>query len=470
MAEPIASFYYEFVSEGLSQLKDGLDDLNKKMDGVSKTSKDTSSGIDSLFAGFKKLLPEITLIGTAYKGLKTAMSLKDEIVDMQNLSTAAGIGADKVEGLGRALFQFGGNWQNAASLFGSITDMMEGLKWGSLDKNDLISKYGVDIVNGLLAGDHMEVLRGISEAMAGKDTGAQRAIAKGFLGGNEALQLFFGQGWGAVSEQLSQAMAKNFKSDPEYQRNSRELKQTIHELKESWERSVAPLMPGITAVLDALQPVLSAMQPLFSAIGNLLQVISPLVSWVADKIGKGIQEVADTINHGVELGKAASKVVSGEMSRDEFMNVLSSGKGLFGRGARAGTKAADWFNERSIQIRASEAFKDINAGTYDMADIMAGYSWLNLPDTQKSLSPDQIQNTVDVLRSASDALMATNNGFNTIAGGTSNSDNRTVNIGEINVYGDNSTAANIGNNIGSAVKNGITNTVLEPAYNTRWSR
>lgn len=95
MAEPIASFYFEFITENLNELKDGLDDLNKKLDKVEDTGKKTTKGLDGLWQGFKKLLPEVTLLGTAYKALRTAMSLKDEIVDMQNFATAVGVGADR---------------------------------------------------------------------------------------------------------------------------------------------------------------------------------------------------------------------------------------------------------------------------------------------------------------------------------------------------------------------------------------
>lgn len=436
MAEPIASFYFEFITENLNELKDGLDDLNKKLDKVEDTGKKTTKGLDGLWQGFKKLLPEVTLLGTAYKALRTAMSLKDEIVDMQNFATAVGVGADKIEGMGRALFQFGGDWKTAATLFGSITDMMEDLKWGRLDKDELISKYGIDIVNGLMSGDHFEVLKGISNAMVGQDKGAQRAIASGFLNGNQALQLFFAQGWDKVSQQLGVAMGKNFKSDPEYQRNSRELKQAVQDLKESWERAVAPIMPAITNVLKALDPVLVALGPLFKVIADLFVAISPAIKWLAEKLGKGIKEFSDSLEGSIDVAKAGVSWAKGDITKEDFQKVALNAKGGLGRFTRW---AAD-FNEKN---------KD-NAVLGTIGNVLKA--------------------PFDIVRGTLDKLPGTENPLNTMGAATEITDNRTVTIEEINVGGDNSTATNIGNNIGTALKNGIMNNFLDPVYNTMEGR
>lgn len=436
MAEPIASFYFEFITENLNELKDGLDDLNKKLDKVEDTGKKTTKGLDGLWQGFKKLLPEVTLLGTAYKALRTAMSLKDEIVDMQNFATAVGVGADKIEGMGRALFQFGGDWKTAATLFGSITDMMEDLKWGRLDKDELISKYGIDIVNGLISGDHFEVLKGISNAMVGQDKGAQRAIASGFLNGNQALQLFFAQGWDKVSQQLGVAMGKNFKSDPEYQRNSRELKQAVQDLKESWEQAVAPLMPAITELLEAMKPIMEAMKPLFEVLGQLFEMLKPAIHWLAEKLGKGIKEFADSLEGGISVSKAAIAWLKGDISNEEFKETVLNAKGGVGRLANKVKEINDKYKDDPVLKKT----KDILTAPADI--------------TLKTL----------------DKILGTESALNTVGGTTEITDNRTVTIEEINVGGDNSTATNIGNNIGTAVKNGIMNNVLDPVYNTMEGR
>lgn len=461
MNNELANFFVSFTSQGFAELKAQLDGLNKNIDSLGQSMSKSDKGLSKLGSSFNKLAARLSPALIALKAFRDALNLKEEVINLQNMATAVGTGADKLEGMGRALRQFGGDWKTAGTLYGNITDMMEQLQWGQLDKTELISKYGVDIVNPLVNRDYNGVMRAIANAMQGEDIGSQRAIAKGFLGGDQSLQLFFSQGWEKVSQQLASAEEKNFKSNTENQRAARDLKDATENLKEAWQRAVIPLLGPLKEILEALNPLLLAMRPLFEAFGVVLKALAPLVSWVAEKLGIGVEVLSTGIEAATVGIRDGIKFLSGEMSGQEYYNSLMSTKA-----GQAGIKAGNWYTTSLIKNDATEAFKRINSGFYDLSDIQSGYKFFDLMAQTGELTTEQIATGTATLKRAAAAINYTNNPLN--AGTTNNTSSTTndVNIDTINVYDTTGSWGGKGRQIGQIVKDGINGAAFQPAYNT----
>ena len=461
MNNELANFFVSFNTQGLAELKQGMDDLSKKMDAVEKDLKKGTDGFDGFFKSIGKLLPKLSLLTTALAGVKEALNMKNEIISMQNLATSVGVGADKIEGMGRALHQFGGNWQTAGGLYGRITDMMTKLYWGDLNESDLISKYGVDIVGALTAGDYEGVIAGISNAMSNqKFAGFQREIAAGFLGGDQALDLFFRQGYGNVAEQIARAEAKNFKSTPEAQRESRELHQATFNLKEAWQKASQEFMPALTSLLQAIDPLITALQPLFAGLSAIITALSPIITWLGEKLGWVIGGLGTGLEDTATLLSSAFDWATGAKSKEEFLQDIH---GTATAGAVG--KAVDSLNNYFMTRDAANAYNRILAGDYGWAEVHAMNNWLD--SAEKELNFEQVSRINDVIKNAASQLSMTNNPLNTSTGSVDNSDNRSVYIDTINIQDSTGTMAGKANAIGQTIKNGVSQTAFQPVYNTR---
>lgn len=460
----IANFFVKFTTDGLTELKQGFEDIEKRLDKMEQGLTKSTGSFGKMFDSAGQLATKIGLVTTAIKAMKDALNLKDQVISLQNLATSVGVGADKIEGMGRALRQFGGDWKTAGGLYGRITDMMTQLHKGKFTQSDLASLYGVDIAQALVDKDYEGVLAGIANAMSKQEfAGFQRDIAQGFLGGDQALDLFFRQGWGTVVSQIGVATQRNYMSDPETQRQSRQLLEATFNLKEAWDKAVLELSPALTELTKAITPLIESLKPLFAGIGAILETLSPIIAWLAEKIGGVFKAVSTGLTDTTAVLGAGWDWATGKINKDEFLNTIGE--------RETAKKAAGLWNKYQLSLLESDAtraFQNIKDGQYTMQDILAGRRWLDA--NPHGLSFEQINAGSKMLNDAAAQLSLTNNPLNSSSVGTvDNSDNRGVWIETINVHDNTGTMVGKGNEIGNAIKTGVGQSVLQPAYNTKVS-
>lgn len=389
---PLAQFVLKFKVDGLQESSQQLDSFLDKLGGYEQGAgkggqriSNASKGLDGIVAGAKKLVPYLGAAAAAAKIYKSAVDVREQAISMQNLATAAGVGADKLEGMGRALRQFNGDWRTAGGLYGRITDMMTGLYWGQLDKSDLISKYGVDIVNSLQNRDYEGVLRGISDAMSRQGfTGFKREISQGFLGGDEALQLFFSQDWPTVSQQLREAGEKNFLSSNDIQRSSREFLEASKNFKEAWERAAANMLPALASITNSLQPLVEGLEPLLNGLGSIFESLSPLINPIAKVIGAGWEGLGSGISNLIAF-------IKGEKTGSEVIDSLSQ--------TTAGQWGADiWESIEEQKIKNS--LSNLTSGQYNKRDVSVITSWLESPELADKWNTPEWLEAMELVKTA----------------------------------------------------------------------
>lgn len=459
---PVGEFTLIFNAKGIEEFSDKLDKTLDKLDGVgSKEGPKATKTLDSLLLGFKRLIPQITAATTLLKGFRTALELKDTVIDMQNMATAIGVGADKLEGMGRALRQFKGDWKTAGAFYGRVTDMMTDLYWGKLDKSELISKYGIDIVSSLQNRDYEGVMRGISNAMNKQEfAGFRREISNGLLGGDQSLQLFFSQDWATIAQQLESAGDKNFKSSTEYQRQSRELLESTQNLKEAWEKASIELMPALTSLITAITPIMEALKPLFEGLGILIQSIAPIIQWVADKVGGAFKFVGAGLESAGTLFSGGFDLLTGKRTGDEVLAAINQ------------TTAGQWTNNLIDDLKTQQiknALGNLAVGRYNTADRDLIRTWLESPDMRDKWNTPEWNRAMDLVKVASAELDATNTPLNSMGTITNSNatDNRAVNIDRIEVYDTTGTWLGKGQQIGNILSNSINGGAFNPMINTK---
>ena len=210
-----AVFALKFVVKDLAKMQRGIDAVNKNLEKLNKTvgkgnknfNKQTKE-VNKLNQSFAKAARGALKFALAYvtvqKIFNTAMKNANESLQLHLMADMAGVAAEKVNKLGRALLRYSGDAKSAGSAYRSLSDIIGGATHGmgiSEDVSRVNAMYGIGINYGNISED--ELMTNIAVAMnrlkQNGDTWGIRQIASAY-GLDDAMADFLateGANWAA---------------------------------------------------------------------------------------------------------------------------------------------------------------------------------------------------------------------------------------------------------------------------------
>ena len=423
----LGEFFITFNTNGLQELKDGLKDINTKMDGLNTTFEKGVSKGDGFFSKFTAWGLKLSALAAGFigvgKAINDAFKIGGEITKLNVVADVAGVKAESVEALAIALAPLKGGQKDYASAANFYRQMTETQTqwWRGQYSEKVIEEMSRAGVTGLKANSTQEQwMNGLIDALSyyqGQHTqqaiGARNLFAKAF-GLTDEQMLLFAEGRDYVNQQLEYGRQHLTLSGEGNLRKAIEQTRAKMEFQESWEKLVINLIPLTTKIYEALK------------------VITDVVSEYLPYIVKGIENFIEFLRPGWEILKSA---ISGIW--DWFKkNIL---------------KEIAELPEKMNDQKANAAVNRINDGTASMRDISTVTEYMKehgLYDEKVKARLDQVSKEImdknliaagkdPLFSNAGKALSYTNNGLNTRPGNVSNSstNNTTANFGNIYVTG-----------------------------------
>lgn len=415
MNNEIADFYVAFTTAGIAELKQGLDDIDKKLDGIEDGFTSATHGTNEFLAGLGLLLAKLGIFGgvlaTVAAGIKNAFDIGERTLDLNNMAAAAGVASEEIETLGIALQRYGGDTNVAGATYKKIRDLLTEYGQGKISENqrEVMARYGFNIQPGMTPD---EVLFTLQEAMYRRvqagDIGGRNQIASAF-GIDQSVMLFLSQSIQDVIAELKNAEDKLVLSGEANKQNALALQEAKEELKKSWDKVSQELIPVITDVLNMLGPILEALRPIAAFLSNL---------------------ITDTF----DLGKNLLALIKGDITTDEFLDNIRKQDGIYGDTVRGVEGAVQYINDAWTVQDATKSSKNIASGNYSMQDIANVSRYLSYAAKNGSLTYEQINAMSEQLKLAANELAYTNTPLNA-AGNTvsTQNDNRTYNSSNVEV-------------------------------------
>lgn len=429
----LGNFFIQFTTNGLTELKDGLRDINTRLDGLNdKFAKSSSSG-DKFFNGLGGWLGKITALAAGVislgKAIKDTFDIGDKIINLNLLADAAGATAEEVEALAIATKPFGGSVQSAANFYRTMNNLQTEMGRGQYGEamREELSRAGFFISPQASVEEYMRALGSALTAYTNAGRfGDRDKLAKAF-GLDDPMMLFLSGGQENVEKMLAYGRQHSVLSGRDNLVAAQEMRKALNELKEVYQRFLVELMPVITQILVALKPIAEA--------------LLPIAQWALKQVG-GL----------LDTGKHIANVITGDETLSEFSEYMTKQDNVFGAAARAGQSAANWFSKKLLARDAENAVQRINEGTASMRDIGRVQNYL----TEKGLFDDKAK---AALNAATKQILATNNGLNSYSTNNTNNNSATVNA-TINITGMGEDAAK---QTGSAIQRQLDRLEFQPA-------
>lgn len=362
MNEELSNFYVRFTTEGITELKAGLKDVQESVDKLDKDLKKSKGSGDDFFKQFKSWANSVGLVTAAFVALKEAVKgaidVSGQIQDIYKESDISGTDPETLERWGILARMYRGTQGDANQFFRGLNDLALNLRE---------NKYSEDMLERMArAGFSMQYLQGaglpenrdaliskLNQVFNRKDLdAADLAAVKQLFNISDTMYDILKANPDALRKNLQWAEGQRaLTADPAYLENSIELNKTLIELKQELTRTFADFMPVVTELLEAVKPLLAPLKELGSAITRLLVALMPIIKWIVDKVGGGIGGLADSI-----------KLLTGGMTLDEFDEKYSNDEGFMGSVWRGGKKAGEWLGDKLYswgkKIKQNEAAWD----------------------------------------------------------------------------------------------------------------
>lgn len=428
----LGEFFITFNTNGLQELKDGLKDINTKMDGLNTTFEKGVSKGDSFFSKFTawglKLSALVAGFVSVGKAINDAFKIGGEITKLNVAADVAGVKAESVEALAIALAPLKGGQKDFASAANFYRQMTETQTqwWRGQYSEKIIEEMSRAGVRGLKANSTQEQwMNGLIDALSyyqGQHTqqaiGARNLFAKAF-GLTDEQMLLFSEGRDYVNQQLEYGRQHLTLSGEGNLRKAIEQTRAKMEFQESWEKLVIELIPLTTKIYE------------------ILKAITDFVTRNLPDVSKSIDAVVEFLKPGWEILKNAISGIWDWFKKHILKDIAE-------------------LPEKMNDQKANAAVLRINDGTATIRDVATATKYLKehgLYDDLAKARLDQVTKDImdaNLLAAGKDplfskagrALSYTNNGLNTRPGNVSNSStsNTTANFGNIYVTG----AENVG--------------------------
>ena len=442
MNEQLANFFVSFTTEGLEELKSGIDDINNKLDDLDGGFSKSTKGMNGMLGGLTVLLGKLGLFGSAIAavaaGVANAFDVGERAVDLRNASEMIGVDPAKLETMGIVWQKYGGNIQTATAEYKNFLDTMTQYSQAKIpdEHREMMARYGqygLNIQAGMNFDQYMQSFNTTFRNLEQAGKYGEIAQIAGAFKLNDSTQVMLMQSQDQLREEVERAKDMLVLSKEEVQANAEELRLAKQELKATWDMVSSDLIPLITDVLNVLKPILEALKP--------------IASWALKQIG-GLWNT----------GKNIVSALFTDKTLPEAMNNIRQQDDMFGATVRAVDAGVDYMSRHWAFQNADAASKRIGSGNYTWDDINALNNYLSILSTDRlngkeiDLTDAQLDQINAIVKEAAMALAVTSNPINTTSTSNTSTDNRQVNVGAINVHGDTGSVKGIKNALGSVVR------------------
>lgn len=409
----LGEFFITFNTKGIQELKDGLKDINAKMEGLNTSFTQGMSKGDSFFSKFTAWGLKLTALAAGFvsvgKAISDAFKIGAEITKLNVAADVAGVKSEDVEALAIALAPLKGGQKDYASAANFYRQMTETQTqwWRGQYSEKVIEEMSRAGVRGLKANSTQEQwINGLVDALSyyqGQHTqqavGARNLFAKAF-GLTDEQMLLFAEGRDYVNKQLNYGREHLVLSGEGNLRKAIEQTKAKMEFQEAWEKLVIDLIPLTTKIYEALTQVVLFFQDLLKyapSWESIDKAISGIWNWFKDNILRDIAQIPEKMDDQ-KANAAVNRINDGSATIRDIATTTKYLKehGLYDEVAKA---------------RLDQATRDI----MDRNMLAAGKEPL--------------------FSTARNALAYTNNGLNTRAGGINTTNSATVNVETINITG-----------------------------------
>ena len=434
----LGNFFIQFTTEGLTDLKDGLKDINTRLDGLNDNLTKSANGGNKFFGGLGGWLGKLTALTAGVlslgKAIKDTFDIGDKIVNLNLLADAAGATAEEVEALAIATQPFGGSVQSAANFYRTMNNLQT--EWGrgqySEGMREELSRAGFFVSPMASQEEYMRALGSAltSYTNAGR-FGDRDKLAKAF-GLDDSMMLFLSGGQENVEKMLAYGRQHSVLSGRGNLEAAQEMRKALNELKEMWNRLMVEMMPVLTQILNVLKPILEA--------------LAPIAQWALKQVG-GL----------LDTGKQIWDVVTGKQTLQEFTDYMVEQDSIFGDAARFGKGLAEEYSDLATINRRNREMRELagkfNAGEANFGEI-ARLKGLMI-NAGESIDSEQMK----ILDAAMKNMKPTYNPLNSGVVNNTANNNATVNA-TINITGMGDDAAR---QTGNAVQKQLDRLQFQPA-------
>lgn len=153
-------FALRFVMKDFAKMRKGVEQINKNLEQMQKNANKASGGMNKLNTSMGKAIRTIGKFALAYfalsKVISTTFKKANETIQIDLMAQSAGVAADKIGKLGKALRIYGGDAKSAGSAYMSLTDIIGGAQHGmgiSEDVQRVNAMYGIGFNYGNISQD-----------------------------------------------------------------------------------------------------------------------------------------------------------------------------------------------------------------------------------------------------------------------------------------------------------------------------
>lgn len=262
-----ATFALRFITKDFAKMRKGIEEMNKNLEKMQNNAKKASGNMNNLNTSMGKTIRTIGKFALAYFALSKIMSATfkkvSETIQIDLMAQSAGVAADKIGKLGKALRIYGGDARSAGSAYSSLTDVIGGATHGmgiSEDVARVNAMYGIGFNYGNISPDTLmtEIAKTMHRLRGQNDQWAINQIAKAY--GIDAPMANFlaeqGANWS------SEANKHKFK------RVSKTETQRLIESQDNLDAQLAKLgdrmMPILTKLVDVTEQLLAWLEEKFA--------------------------------------------------------------------------------------------------------------------------------------------------------------------------------------------------------------
>lgn len=155
-----AVFALRFVMKDFAKMRKGIEQMNKNLEQMQKNANKASSGMGKLNNSMGKTIRNIGKFALAYFALSKVLSATfkkaTEAVQIDLMAQSAGVAAEKIGKLGKALRIYGGDAKSAGSAYANLTNVIGGAQHGMGISEDIMrvnAMYGIGFNYGNISQD-----------------------------------------------------------------------------------------------------------------------------------------------------------------------------------------------------------------------------------------------------------------------------------------------------------------------------
>lgn len=262
-----AVFALRFIMKDFAKMRKGIEQMNKNLEQMQNNAKKASGGMNNLNTSMGKSIRTLTKFALAYFTLSKIMSSTfkkaNEAVQIDLMAQSAGVAADKIGKLGKALRLYGGDAKSAGSAYASLTNIIGGATHGMGISEDVMrvnAMYGIGFNYGNISQEELmtQIAKSMHSLRKQGDQWAINQIASAYGLDAPMAEFLAEQGANWSSEANKHKFAKVSKSET----------QRLIESQDNLDAQLANLgnrlIPILTRLVDATEKILVWLEDRFN--------------------------------------------------------------------------------------------------------------------------------------------------------------------------------------------------------------